>query len=420
MYQVESSGALVKAQQVLTSRRRRSRVSRTVLLLGICSLLTDISSEMVATVLPLYLVTTLGFTPLQYGIVDGLYQGAAALVRFAGGYLGDLRRRHKGIASVGYGVSAFCKIGLAVVGSAFGAISAIIMLDRAGKGLRTAPRDAMISMSSEPENLGTSFGVHRALDTTGALLGPLLAFGLLSLAPLAFDTLFVVSFCFAIAGLGVLVLLVREPERRPRRVESTSDAEPVRLRAAFGLLQGRRFRALFVASLALGLATTSDGFIYLVLQRDLDLDPTLFPLLFTGTALTFMLLAAPIGRIADKVGRGRVMLAGYGMLLGVYLLLVATPVGTAGLFLALFMLGTYYAATDGVLMALGSTQVGEDLRGSGLALLGTAVSTSRLLASVLFGTLWTLVGIEMALVIFAVGLAAAILLAALALRASRA
>jgi MFS family permease len=417
MYQVESSGALVRAQRVLTSRGRRSRVSRTVLLLGICSLLTDISSEMVATVLPLYLVTTLGFTPLQYGIVDGLYQGAAALVRFAGGYLGDLRRRHKGIASVGYGVSAFCKIALAAVGSAFGAISAIIMLDRAGKGLRTAPRDAMISMSSEPENLGTSFGVHRALDTTGALLGPLIAFGLLALAPLAFDTLFVVSFCFAIAGLGVLVLLVREPER-PRRAEAES--EPVRLRAAFGLLRGRRFRALFIASLALGLATTSDGFIYLILQRQLELDATLFPLLFTGTALTFMLLAAPIGRIADKVGRGRVMLAGYGMLLGVYVLLLTMPFGVPALFLALFMLGTYYAATDGVLMALGSTQVGEDLRGSGLALLGTAVSTSRLLASVLFGTLWTVVGSEMALVIFAVGLAAAILVAAPALRALRA
>jgi MFS family permease len=375
---------------------------------------------MVATVLPLYLVTTLGFTPLQYGIVDGLYQGAAALVRFAGGYLGDLRRRHKGIASVGYGVSAFCKIGLAAVGSAFGAISAIIMLDRAGKGLRTAPRDAMISMSSEPENLGTSFGVHRALDTTGALIGPLIAFGLLSLAPLAFDTLFVVSFCFALAGLGVLVLLVREPERRPRTATAEAEAEPVRLRAAFGLLRARRFRALFIVSLALGLATTSDGFIYLVLQRDLELDATLFPLLFTGTAVTFMLLAAPIGKIADQVGRGRVMLAGYGMLLGVYVLLLVQPIGTSGLFLALFMLGTYYAATDGVLMALGSTQVGEDLRGSGLALLGTAVSTSRLLASVLFGTLWTLVGIEMALLIFAVGLAAAILLAAVALRASRA
>jgi MFS family permease len=415
MYRVESSGALVRAQKVLISRRRRARVSRTVLLLGVCSLLTDISSEMVTTILPLYLVTTLGFTPLQFGVVDGLYQGAAALVRFAGGYLGDLRRRYKGIASLGYGLSAVCKIALAAIGTTFGAISAIIMVDRAGKGLRTAPRDAMISLSSDPDNLGTSFGVHRALDTTGALLGPLVAFGLLALAPLAFDTLFIVSFCFAVAGVGVLVLLVREPRR-----SAPAEEEPVRLRAAFGLLRARRFRALFVASLALGLATTSDGFIYLVLQRDLNLDATLFPLLFTGSATTFMLLAAPVGRIADRVGRGRVMLTGYGLLLGVYVLLLAFPIGVSGLFLALFMLGAYYAATDGVLMALGSTQVGEDLRGSGLALLGTAVSTSRLAASVLFGALWTLGGIELALAVFTGGLAAAICLAALALRASRA
>lgn len=418
MYRIESSGALLRAHRALTSRRVRPRVSRTVLLLGLCSLLTDISSEMVATVLPLYLVTTLGFSPFQYGIVDGLYQGAAAFVRLAGGYLGDRRRRHKGIATLGYGLSAVCKLALAAVGSAFGAITAIIMVDRAGKGLRTAPRDAMISLSSRPEDLGTSFGIHRALDTTGALLGPLIAFGLLALAPLAFDMLFVVSFCFAVAGVGVLVLLVREPART-----AAADApppEPVRLRAAFGLLRGRRFRALFVAATALGLATTSDGFIYLTLQRELDLDPTLFPLLFTGTALTFMLLAAPVGRLADRVGRGRVMLGGYALLLGVYATLLGPSTGTAGLLVALFMLGAYYAATDGVLMALGSGQVSEDLRGSGLALLGTAVSTSRLLASVLFGALWTMFGIQTALAIFAGGLVAAMLVAAVALRGSRA
>src|SRR5688572_8288189 len=190
MYKVESSGALVRAHRTLTSRRTRRRVAPTVLLLGICSLLTDISSEMVATVLPLYLVSTLGFTPLQYGIVDGLYQGAAAFVRLAGGFIGDRRRRHKGVATFGYGLSAVCKLALAAVGSAFGAISAIIVFDRAGKGLRTAPRDAMISMSSREEDLGASFGIHRALDTTGALLGPLVAFGLLALAPGAFDSLF--------------------------------------------------------------------------------------------------------------------------------------------------------------------------------------------------------------------------------------
>lgn len=416
MYRIESSGALLRAHRALVSRRVKPTVSRTVLLLGICSLLTDISSEMVAAVLPLYLLTQLGFTPLQLGIVDGLFQGAAAFVRLAGGYIGDRRRRHKGIAAFGYGLSAVCKLALAAVGSGFGAITAIVAVDRSGKGLRTAPRDAMISLSSRREDLGTAFGVHRALDTTGALIGPLVAFGLLALAPLAFDSLFIVSFCFAVAGVGVLVLLVREPERQPVAAEA---AEPVRLRAAMALLRGRRFRALFVAATALGLATTSDAFIYLALYRSLDLDATLFPLLFTGTALTFMVLAAPVGRLADRIGRGRVMLGGYVLLLGVYATLLGPAAGVPGMVVTLFMLGAYYASTDGVLMAFGSAHVPEALRGSGLALLGTAVSASRLLASVLFGALWTWQGIEFALAVFAGGLVVAIAVAAVALRSSR-
>jgi nitrate/nitrite transporter NarK len=113
-----------------------------VLLLGTCSLLTDISSEMVSAVLPLYLVATLGFSPLQYGFIDGLYQGASALVRLAAGFVGDRLSRHKLMASIGYGLSAVCKLGLAVIGGAWGGMSAIILLDRTGKGIRTAPHRA--------------------------------------------------------------------------------------------------------------------------------------------------------------------------------------------------------------------------------------------------------------------------------------
>jgi MFS family permease len=417
VYRVESSGTLVKAGRAVTGRRVGARVSTTVVLLGVCSLLTDISSEMVSAVLPLWLITVVHLQPIQYGIVDGLYQGAAAFVRLAGGFFGDRRGKHKGVAAFGYGLSAVCKLGLAAVGTAFGSITAIIMLDRSGKGLRTAPRDAMISMSSRKEDLGTSFGVHRAMDTVGALLGPLIAFGLLAIAPLAFDTLFLVSFCFAIAGLGVIVLLVREP----KRATPAPDAEPVRLRGAFALLRESRYRGLFVAASVLALATTSDGFIYLTLQRQLDLDPALFPLLFTGTAVTWMVLAAPVGRLADKVGRGRVLLAGYVLLLGVYAVLLGPSTGMTGLFVVLFLLGAYYAATDGVLMALGSAHVSEDLRGSGLALLGTSVSIARLFASVLFGALWTWLGLQTALAIFAVALVVAMLVAApMLLRGARA
>jgi MFS family permease len=417
VYRVESSGTLVKAHRTLTGRRAGPRVASTVLLLGTCSLLTDISSEMVSAVLPLWLITVVHLQPIQYGVVDGLYQGAAAFVRLAGGFIGDRRGKHKGVASFGYALSAVCKVALAAVGSAFGSITAIVMLDRSGKGLRTAPRDAMISMASRKEDLGSAFGVHRAMDTVGALLGPLIAFGLLAIAPMAFDTLFLVSFCFAILGVGVIVLLVREPARREA---SVPDAEPVRLRSAFALLREPRFRGLTIAATALALATTSDGFIYLTLQRELNLDTALFPLLFTGTAVTWMLLAAPVGRLADRVGRGRVLLAGYVLLLGVYLVLLGPSIGMGGLFLALFLLGAYYAATDGVLMALGSAHIPEELRGSGLALLGTATSMARLLASVLFGALWTWLSLQTAVAIFAGALVLAMLMAGSVLRGAQA
>src|SRR3954454_7061213 len=214
MYTLQSASSLRRARRSLLSGRLRQRIGGTVLLLGTCSLLTDISSEMVSAILPLYLVATLGFSPLQYGVVDGIYQGASALVRLAAGFLGDRFGRHKALASIGYGTSAFCKLGLALFTGAWAGLSALILLDRTGKGIRTAPRDAMISLTASKRDLGLAFGVHRAMDTAGAMIGPLVAFGLLAAAPDSYHTLFLISFFVAILGLGVITLLVRQPRER--------------------------------------------------------------------------------------------------------------------------------------------------------------------------------------------------------------
>jgi MFS family permease len=415
VYTLASSSTIGKARHALVSGRLRERVGGTVLLLGVCSLLTDISSEMVSAILPLYLVATLGFSPLQYGIIDGLYQGASALVRLGAGFLGDRWQRHKVVASVGYGLSAICKLALALVGSALGALSAIILLDRTGKGIRTAPRDAMISLTAPKGELGLAFGVHRAMDTAGAMLGPLIAFGLLAVAPDAFQPLFLISFFIGLLGFGVIALLVREPRARER-----VPAEKPDLKAAAKLLKGREFRSLTIAGAALGLATVSDGFVYLSLRDHVDFDNTLFPLLATGTAILYMLLAAPLGRLADKVGRGRVLIGGYILLLAVYCLLMIPSAGAITLIAVLALLGTYYAATDGVLMAMGSAHLPESLRGSGLALLGTATSITRLFASILFGALWTWAGLEVAVTVFAAALVVAMGLAVRGLRIANA
>lgn len=415
MYTVENTSSLRRARRALAAGALRRRVGGTVLLLGTCSLLTDISSEMVSAILPLYLVATLGFTPLQYGIIDGLYQGASAIARLAAGFLGDRMHRHKVVATAGYGISAVCKLLLALVGSAWGGLSSVILLDRVGKGIRTAPRDAMISLTAPKDDLGLAFGVHRAMDTAGAMLGPVIAFALLALAPDSYRSLFLISFFVALLGLGVIALLVREP-----RTRELVQAPKPDLRAAAGLLRKPDFRALTVAGAALGLATVSDGFLYLVLYKTVDFDASLFPLLATGTALLYMLLAAPLGRFADKAGRGRVLLGGYALLLAAYGLLLAPGVGTFTVIAVLVLLGTYYAATDGVLMAMGSARLPDALRGSGLAFLGTATSITRLLASVLFGVSWTAFGLHATLLIFASGLLIAMVVAVRGLRIARA
>jgi MFS family permease len=414
MYNVQDSNALVAGHRALLRPRAAGlRVPRTVVLLGLTSLLTDISSEAVAAVLPLYLVYAAGFSPLALGVIDGLYRGAAAITALASGFWADRRKRHKEVATLGYGLSAVTKLGLVAAGGAVAPIAVFVMLDRIGKGIRTAPRDALISLSASPKTLGTAFGVHRAMDTTGAMIGPLMAFGILALAPLAFTSVFLVSFCVAIAGLGVIALLV------PSRVERTESKPPLSLRQLSPLLLERRFRALVLVASLLGLATISDAFLYLALQRKLDLAPAVFPLLFVGVSLAFMLLAVPAGKLADRVGRGRVFVGGYVLLLPVYALLLAPQLGYLGLGLVLAFVGASYAATDGVLAALASGTLDEEARGSGLSVLTTATNLSRFVASVGFGALWTWAGLNTAVLVCGIALAAAIVATGVVLRSTR-
>jgi MFS family permease len=421
MYQIENFGSVMLARIQHGLSLQSWRVGgRNVFFLGLTSFFTDISSEMVATVLPLYIIFTLHLSPLQYGLVDGLYQGAAVIVRLVGGILADRWQRYKPVAIVGYGLSAVCRLGLLFIGASWGAIAALVMIDRTGKSIRTPARDALIVLSTKSVDLATAFGVHRALDTAGAMIGPLVAYFLLNLIPGAFDAIFVVSFCFAIVGLCILILFVenRRPETKP--VSEICNAPPIvpsaSLHAALGLFRIPRFAALTGAGTLLGLTTISDGFIFLNLQRQLDLEIGFFPLLYVITSFVYMLLAVPAGCLADAFGRGRVFVAGYVLLLVVYLILMMPGVPSSALFASLPLLGAYYAATDGVLMALTSTVLPASLRASGLALLGTAIGLARLCSSVLFGMLWSEIGSHMALVSFGVSLLVAILVATIVIR----
>lgn len=410
MYQVEASKSLLKPR--LWSRRSaRLRVPRNVVMLGAVSLLTDISAEMVATVLPLYLVFTLGASPLVLGAIDGTYRGVAALVQVLSGFSSDRWRRHKEVAGLGYGLSALGKVALVAAGNTVGGIGAIVAFDRIGKGIRTAPRDALISLSSAKDRLATSFGVHRAMDSVGAMLGPLIAFGILLVAPARFDAVFVVSTLFALLGLAVLVLNVEgRPSRAPR------EGAPPSLRAAAGLLRDRRFSPLLAAAAVLSLASVSDALIYVGLQRTIDFEPAIFPLLYVITAVVFMALAIPVGQLADRIGRVPVLLAGHALLFVVYGVLLMTSVGYGALILCLVALGGYFAATEGVMTALAGALLPEDLQASGIGILTTVVSLGRLLSSLGFGALWFALGLQDAVLLFAGALLVAMAMAALLLR----
>jgi MFS family permease len=418
MYQVEASKALLKPK-LWAQRSARLNVPRNVVMLGMVSMLTDVSSEMVATILPLYLVFSLGASPLALGAIDGTYRGAAALVQVASGFLADRWRKPKEVAGAGYGISAVGKVALVAAGNTIGGIGAIVAFDRIGKGIRTAPRDALISLSSSKAGLATAFGVHRAMDSAGAMLGPLIAFGILLAAPARFDAVFVVSTLFAVLGLAVLVLAVQGRPKRAPRVED--GAPPPSLRAAAGLVKDQRFALLLIAATVLSLTSISDAMLYVGLQRKIDFAPAVFPLLYVITAVAFMGLAIPVGQLADRVGRVPVLLAGYALLFIVYGALLMSSLGYGLLVLCLLGLGGYFAATEGVLAAIAGALLPEDLQASGLGMLTTVVSVGNLLSSLVFGALWLELGLHEAVLVFGAGLALAILAAVpLLLRSQRA
>ncbi|AKJ15403.1 MFS transporter [Streptomyces incarnatus] len=428
-----------------TDRRRRRgpgrKVAPVVLVLGTVSLITDVSSEMVTAVLPLYLVTTLGFSPLGFGTLDGVYNGVSALVQLTGGHLADRVRGHKLLAGLGYGLSALCKPLLLIAGS-LGTLGTVLALERTGKGLRTAPRDAMISLSTPAGNQGRAFGVHRAMDTTGAMLGPLAAFLILRAAADGYDAVFGVSACVAALGVVVLVLFVPGRPRGPGRwrdgrtpdAERTYDADvtdgadvtggadvrggkpSVRVGEALALLRLPRLRALAGCAALLGLTTVSDAFVYLLLQRRAGVGEEWFTLLPLGTAVVFLLLAVPVGALADRAGRRTVFLAGHLGLLTAYALLLWAPDTPLLAPLVLALHGLFYAATDGVLPAALADLVPERLRASGLAIVGTSQALARFCCSLAFGAAWTAWGDGPALAGSAVGLLCCAAVAGMVLR----
>jgi MFS family permease len=370
-----------------------------VWVLGIASFITDISSEMVVSFLPVYLMFQAQASPAAVGLIEGLYQGSASLVRLASAVVTDRLRRYKELAISGYAASAFAKLGFLVAGTHTAGLGAVVLADRLGKGVRTAPRDALISFNATPQGLGAAFGVHRALDTAGAVLGPVVAFALLRQTPQAYDVVFVTSFAIALVGVAVLIAFVRNPPGGPAPLPGG-----VTVRQIASLVADVRVRRVVIAATVLGLVTISDSLVYLVLQRRTGLPLTWVPLLYVATPAAFAAASVPLGIVADRIGRGAALLLGYAALLGVYLVLMGTSGGLLTAAACVVLLGIHHAATDGVLPALASSIVAASQRATGLAAVATGFDLGKLVAATVFGLMWSLQGMDAAVLLSAAAL----------------
>jgi MFS family permease len=400
MYQVEATSALRLPAGHLRPVWRV--IAPNIIALGFTSFFTDISSEMVTTVLPIYLVLHVGLSPLQFGFLDGLYQGLTAVFRIVSGFAADRWQRHKEIAAVGYGLSAVCKVGLTAAGGALPLLAGVTAVDRFAKGLRTPPRDALISLSTTNDQAGFAFGVHRAFDSAGAMLGPIVAVVLLAAYPDRFDVVFLASFAVAVIGVGVLVLFVENVRRSaPARAAERPTLPPWRIIDIVNMWP------LLAAGTVLSAASISDGFVYLLLQQHHAMNMGLFPILYVGTATCYLLLAVPAGRIADRIGRRATLLAGHVAFALAYVVAGFAPAGPLAVAPCVLLVGAYYAMTDGVFMALVGDAVPAAHLATAMAVLTTLTSIGRFVAAIAFGALWSEYGATPAAVIVTCALLAA-------------
>lgn len=357
--------------------RRILGVTATVFATGIVSLLMDVSSEMLVPVLPLFITGVLGASAATLGLIEGLAEATASLVKVWSGRSSD-RGARKPWALAGYGLSALSRPLIAVAGS-WPALLGARLVDRTGKGIRSAPRDAIIAANTPPAELGRAFGVHRGLDTLGAALGPLVAFAVLP--TLGYRGLFWVATLPAFAAVIVLALFVRE-----RRAEVA--ARQGATRAPFP--RDPRITLFLVAVGVYALGNSSDAFLFLRVQ-DLGVPVVALPLVSFTFNLIYAGASAPAGIAADRLGRGRVARWGLLVFALVYAGFGAARAGWQGW--ALFALyGVFMAFTKGVWKAYLGELAPPNARGAVYGAFNAVVGVAALPASLVAGRLWDVAG----------------------------
>src|SRR5450631_3934544 len=367
---------------------RLPAIPRGVWVLGFVSMLMDVSSEMIHALLPLYLTAALGASALVVGVIEGIAEATALIVKVFSGTLSDRWRKRQPITAFGYGLAALSKPLFALATSPFLVLVARF-LDRIGKGIRGAPRDALIAALTPSAIRGAAFGLRQSLDTIGAFAGPLLAMALM----LAWNDDFRAVFWVAVVPAILSFLLVLFGVKDPEVAQSDAMAQaPQRPRLDLRTLRslGRAFWAVTIAGGALTLARFSEAFLILR-ASDLGLAAAYAPLVLVAMNVVYSVTAFPAGRLADRVAPRTLLLIGIALLVAADVALASTR-SLAGLAAGVALWGLHMGFTQGILAAMVAHAAPSHLHGTAFGAFNFASGIALLAASVIAGVLWQLFG----------------------------
>jgi MFS family permease len=352
--------------------------------LGLVSLFMDLSSEMIHALLPLYLVTVLGASALTVGFIEGIAEATASITKIFSGALSDYLGKRKLLAALGYGLAAFTKP-IFPLASSIAGLTAARFIDRVGKGIRGAPRDALVADLTPADLRGTAYGLRQSLDTIGAMIGPFLAIVFMAILADNFTAVFWIAVVPAFISLAIIVFAVREPKLPPDspKVRSPfSRAELARLSTAYWLVVG--------VSAVFTLARFSEAFLLLRAQS-VGLQLTLVPVVMVVMNVVYTFSAWPAGALSDRVGRYRVIIAGFAILMLADLVL-AIGDNVSAVILGVALWGLHMGLTQGLLAAMVADTAPPELRGTAFGMFNLVSGIALLAASIIAGAFWDMIG----------------------------
>jgi MFS family permease len=346
---------------------------RNVFFLGLTSFFNDFSSEMVASIFPAFFISVLKTGAESLGLVEGVADAASNLIKIYSGRWSDKIEQRKIFAVAGYTLSVFTRPFYVLAGSV-GAVISLRLTDRIGKGLRDSPRDALISFSTPKEESGRSFGYHRAMDTLGAIIGPLVAFVVLSYYPMAFNSVFIIAFIVGLLAIASLWL-----------VQDIRQTLTIQRDEVFEGFSRRVYRYLIsIFTLSIG---TLPMAVLLLKTRDLGVGIASIPLFYAISNISYAIFSWPAGRAADAWGTDKIIIIGYGFLILGYLVLMVSSSHVV-LAVGFLLVGIFSAFTDGVQRSHLSHLIPDRYRGTAYGYLSAAVGFGALIAGIAGGYIW--------------------------------